>query len=125
MRNRTVSNTVLLLLSIILLFVLNLLLGTVKIPVAEVVATLMGSHEVSEIHRNIIWSSMGAPGIDGDGGRGRTGGKWSADADGIPQSLGWSLCTGYLQWCLLRSCLCGIDVWFIGRSRFESSGVYR
>lgn len=57
MRNRIVSNTVLLLLSIILLFVLNLLLGTVKIPVAEVVATLMGSHEVSEIHRNIIWSS--------------------------------------------------------------------
>lgn len=55
MRNRTVSNTVLLLLSIILLFVLNLLLGTVRIPVAEVVATLMGSHEVSEIHRNIIW----------------------------------------------------------------------
>ena len=47
MRNRTVSNTVLLLLSIILLFVLNLLLGTVRIPVAEVVATLMGSHEVS------------------------------------------------------------------------------
>ena len=57
MRKRTVSNTVLLLLSIILLFVLNLLLGTVRIPVAEVVATLMGSHEVSEIHRNIIWSS--------------------------------------------------------------------
>ena len=57
MKNRTVSNTVLLLLSIILLFVLNLLLGTVRIPVAEVVATLMGSHEVSEIHRNIIWSS--------------------------------------------------------------------
>ena len=57
MRNRIFSNIVLLLLSIFLLFVLNLLLGTVKIPVSDVVATLMGSQEVSEIHRNIIWSS--------------------------------------------------------------------
>ncbi|MCR5713049.1 MAG: iron ABC transporter permease [Prevotella sp.] len=57
MRNRVFSNIVLLLLSILLLFVLNLLLGTVKIPVSDVVATLMGSQEVSEIHRNIIWSS--------------------------------------------------------------------
>lgn len=57
MRNRIFFNIVLLLLSILLLFVLNLLLGTVKIPVSDVVATLMGSQEVSEIHRNIIWSS--------------------------------------------------------------------
>ena len=57
MRNRIFSNIVLLLLSILLLFVLNLLLGTVKIPVSDVVATLMDSQEVSEIHRNIIWSS--------------------------------------------------------------------
>ncbi len=57
MRNRVFSNIVLLLLSILLLFVLNLLLGTVRIPVSDVVATLMGSQEVSEIHRNIIWSS--------------------------------------------------------------------
>ena len=57
MRNHVFSNIVLLLLSILLLFVLNLLLGTVKIPVSDVVATLMGSQEVSEIHRNIIWSS--------------------------------------------------------------------
>lgn len=57
MRNRIFSNIVLLLLSILLLFVLNLLLGTVKIPVSDVVATLMGSQKVSEIHRNIIWSS--------------------------------------------------------------------
>ncbi len=57
MRNRVFTNIVLLLLSILLLFVLNLLLGTVRIPVSDVVATLMGSQEVSEIHRNIIWSS--------------------------------------------------------------------
>ena len=57
MRNRVFFNVVLLLLSILLLFVLNLLLGTVRIPVSDVVATLMGSQEVSEIHRNIIWSS--------------------------------------------------------------------
>ena len=57
MRNRVALNILLLLLSIILLFVLNLLLGTVKIPVSDVVATLMGSQDVTEITRNIIWSS--------------------------------------------------------------------
>ena len=56
MRNR-IASYLLLFLGIVLLFVLNLLLGTVKIPVGEVVATLIGSQEVSEIHRNIIWSS--------------------------------------------------------------------
>ncbi|MBR4920690.1 MAG: iron ABC transporter permease [Prevotella sp.] len=56
MRKRIISY-VLLLLGIILLFVLNLLLGTVKIPVGDIVATLTGSGEVSEITRNIIWSS--------------------------------------------------------------------
>ncbi|MBQ9231744.1 MAG: iron ABC transporter permease [Prevotella sp.] len=56
MRSHVVSY-LLLFLGIVLLFVLNLLLGTVKIPVGEVVATLIGSQEVSEIHRNIIWSS--------------------------------------------------------------------
>jgi len=57
MRNRVALNILLLLLSIILLFVLNLLLGTVKIPVSDVVATLMGSQNITEITRNIIWSS--------------------------------------------------------------------
>ncbi|MBO5614514.1 MAG: iron ABC transporter permease [Prevotella sp.] len=57
MRNRVALNILLLLLSIILLFVLNLLLGTVKIPVSDVVATLMGSQDITEITRNIIWSS--------------------------------------------------------------------
>ena len=57
MRNRVALNILLLLLSIVLLFVLNLLLGTVKIPVNEVVATLLGSQEVTEVNRNIIWSS--------------------------------------------------------------------
>lgn len=57
MSNRIFSNIVLLLLSILLLFVLNLLLGTVHIPVSDVVATLLGNQDVTEIHRNIILSS--------------------------------------------------------------------
>lgn len=57
MNNRIFSNIVLLLLSILLLFVLNLLLGTVHIPVSDVVATLLGNQDVTEIHRNIILSS--------------------------------------------------------------------
>ena len=47
----------LLALGIILLFVLNLLLGTVRIPVGDVLSTLAGSGDVSEIYRNIILSS--------------------------------------------------------------------
>lgn len=57
MRNRVLPIILLLVLGILILFVLNLLLGTVKIPVGDIVATLMGSQEVSEITRNIIWSS--------------------------------------------------------------------
>lgn len=56
MRKR-IASYILLLLGIILLFVLNLLLGTVKIPISDVVASLVGNQDVSEITRNIIWSS--------------------------------------------------------------------
>jgi iron complex transport system permease protein len=52
-----ISKFIILVVSIAVLFVLNLLLGTVKIPVGDVLATLMGSQEISEITRNIIWSS--------------------------------------------------------------------
>jgi ABC-type Fe3+-siderophore transport system, permease component len=52
-----VSKFIILVVSIAVLFVLNLLLGTVKIPVGDILATLMGSQEISEITRNIIWSS--------------------------------------------------------------------
>ena len=52
-----VSKFIILVVSIAVLFVLNLLLGTVKIPVGDVLATLMGSQEISEITRNIIWNS--------------------------------------------------------------------
>lgn len=52
-----VSKFIILVVSIAVLFVLNLLLGTVKIPVGDVLASLMGSQEISEITRNIIWSS--------------------------------------------------------------------
>ena len=47
----------LLLLSVIVFFVLNLLLGTVQIPVRGVLRILMGDESVSEIWYNIIWSS--------------------------------------------------------------------
>ena len=43
--------------SIVVLFVLNLLLGTVRIPVGDVLRSLMGDSGVSEIYRNIILSS--------------------------------------------------------------------
>ena len=46
-----------LLLSVIVFFVLNLLLGTVQIPVSGVLRILMGDESVSEIWYNIIWSS--------------------------------------------------------------------
>ncbi len=48
---------ILLLLSIVLLFVLNVLLGTVSIPVEHACRILMGDEGESEIWRNIIWSS--------------------------------------------------------------------
>lgn len=46
-----------LVLSIVVLFVVNLLLGTVKIPFGSVCRILAGSSHESEIWYNIIWSS--------------------------------------------------------------------
>ena len=43
--------------AIALFFVLNLLLGTVRIPVADILRILIGNREVSEIWYNIVWSS--------------------------------------------------------------------
>ena len=40
-----------------LFFVLNLLLGTVHIPMSDILRILVGNHAVSEIWYNIVWSS--------------------------------------------------------------------
>ncbi|MBR0046482.1 MAG: iron ABC transporter permease [Bacteroidaceae bacterium] len=48
---------ILLFLGAVVFFVLNLLLGTVKIPVDAVVSILLGDESVSEIWFNIVWSS--------------------------------------------------------------------
>ena len=114
MRNRVLPIILLLVLGILILFVLNLLLGTVKIPVGDIVATLMGSQEVSEITRNIIWSSRVPQALTA-----------MVDADRIPQSAGRSVGVGNLQWCLAGCGLCRIAVRFLGRCRPESLRLYR
>ena len=48
---------VLLCLASVAFFVLNLLLGTVKVPIDAVLSILMGDESVSEIWFNIIWNS--------------------------------------------------------------------
>ncbi len=55
--NRVLTRMLLLILSIAVLFVLNLLLGTVAIPVADVCRILLGGGGEPEIWRNIILSS--------------------------------------------------------------------
>jgi len=52
-----VSKFIVLLVSIVLLVVVNLLIGTVKIPVDSVVSILTGSTEVSEVWTNIVLQS--------------------------------------------------------------------
>ena len=48
---------ILIIITIALFFVLNLLLGTVRIPIMDILRILSGNHEVSEIWYNIVWSS--------------------------------------------------------------------
>lgn len=57
MKRHLLLKFVLLVVSIVVLFVLNLLLGTVPISVADVLHSLLGGGAVNEIHRNIILSS--------------------------------------------------------------------
>ena len=52
-----VSKFIILLISIVVLVVINLLLGTVRIPVGEVCSILMGAGSESEIWTNIVISS--------------------------------------------------------------------
>jgi len=52
-----VSKFIVLLVSIVVLVVVNLLIGTVKIPVDSVVSILTGSTEVSEVWTNIVLQS--------------------------------------------------------------------
>lgn len=54
---RVASKLILLLVGAVVFFVLNLLLGTVKIPVGAILRILMGDETVSEIWRNIVISS--------------------------------------------------------------------
>ncbi|MDE7118010.1 MAG: iron ABC transporter permease [Bacteroidaceae bacterium] len=54
---RVASKLILLLAGAVVFFVLNLLLGTVKIPVEVILRILMGDETVSEIWRNIVISS--------------------------------------------------------------------
>ncbi|MDE5550596.1 MAG: iron ABC transporter permease [Bacteroidaceae bacterium] len=54
---RVASKLILLLAGAVVFFVLNLLLGTVKIPVETILRILMGDETVSEIWRNIVISS--------------------------------------------------------------------
>ncbi|MDE5739671.1 MAG: iron ABC transporter permease [Bacteroidaceae bacterium] len=54
---RVASKLILLLAGAVVFFVLNLLLGTVKIPVEAILRILMGDETVSEIWRNIVISS--------------------------------------------------------------------
>ena len=48
---------ILLFLGTLAFFLLNLLLGTVKIPIENILCIFMGDESVSEIERNIILSS--------------------------------------------------------------------
>ena len=54
---KSLAITLLQVLVLLLLFVLNLLLGTVRIPVGSVCAILLGSGEENEIWTNIVLSS--------------------------------------------------------------------
>ena len=51
------SKFILLLVGLLLFFVLNLLLGTVKIPVDAILCILFGDESQQEIWRNIILNS--------------------------------------------------------------------
>ncbi|MGM9686697.1 MAG: iron chelate uptake ABC transporter family permease subunit, partial [Bacteroidaceae bacterium] len=57
MRRHTLLKFLIIILLIAVLFVLNLLLGTVRIPVGNVVSILFGGDGGSEVWKNIIISS--------------------------------------------------------------------
>ena len=74
--------------SIFLFFLLNLLLGSVHIPLRSVWNILWGNTDESVIWQNYYLEVPRAPSVDGIGGGSRAVSQRSADADGVPQSAG-------------------------------------
>ena len=68
---RTLPLICTLIVGILALLIVNLLIGSVRIPVSEVCRILLGAES-------------NASGVDGYHGRGWFGCQWTSDADGIP-----------------------------------------
>ncbi len=86
-RKITMLLMLLLALSIIAFIILNLLLGTVRIPAGDVIDILLGNHSDNRIWTNIVMKSRLPQSLTAAmAGRGRTCSERSADADGVPES---------------------------------------
>ena len=76
----------LLVLAIVVLFALNILVGSIHIPAATVASILLGDADVKPSWQYIVIEA--ATGHNGDTGRCGPGRQWTHAADGIPQSAG-------------------------------------
>ena len=93
--------------SIFLFFFLNLVLGSVSIPLRAVWNILWGTGNESVIWQNIIWKSRVPQALTAlVAGAGRLCQRFT-DADCFSQSFGWSVGTGHQFGSQYGSCFCG------------------
>ena len=121
--------------SIFLFFLLNLLLGSVHIPLRSVWNILWGNTDESVIWQNIIWKSRVPQALTALVAGAGLVSQRSAGADGVPQSAGRAFGIGHQFRCQPGCGLCGIlsgamggvalSVWVYGRGCLVGCRHYR
>ena len=103
MRHSTTFLMSLIVASILVLMFLNLVLGSVSIPLKSVWNIICGAGDLAEYRLEITSSA----GIDSFGGGSGPGDKRLADADCFPESTGGTFCAGDQLRCEHGRGLCG------------------
>ncbi len=109
--------------SIFLFFFLNLVLGSVSIPLRAVWNILWGTGNESVIWQNIIWKSRVPQALTALVAGGALCQRFT-DANCFPQSFGRSVGTGHQFGSQYGSCFCGASFGQFGWCCFEQARLY-
>lgn len=107
MRHSTTFLMSLIVASILVLMFLNLVLGSVSIPLKSVWNIICGLGDEPVTWQNIVWKSRLPQALTALVAGSGPGDKRLADADCFPESTGGTFCAGDQLWCEHGRGLCG------------------
>ena len=107
---RTLPLTLALLVIIVVMLIVNLFIGSVKIPLADICCILVGAGSESEIWTNIVLSSRLPQSLTA--------------IDGVPEPAGRPFDIGNFQRCQSGRCICCAPVGAVGRGGTQPLGIF-